>query len=152
MTATILAFPKKLKPKDEKYAAAVECYRYFDDQYQSALQSFEKDSKGVLSGMHNIFGEVSKSVKNVFLSFLNNPCPETWVKARSYLIDGSTTAWQLWVKYDHAAPRHGERDVKDERYPNPDSFLKYYQQHKTDRLESLDKHRQAALAIMAEYE
>lgn len=152
MNAKILAFPQKLKPKDVKYAAAVECYRYFDDQYQSALEAFKNDNKGVLAGMHNVFGEVSKAVKDVFLSFLNNPCPETWVAARSYLIDQTTTAWQLWIKYDVTAPRAGKQNIKDEKYPDPDLFLQYYKQHKTDRLEKLKGHRQEAQDIIDQYE
>jgi hypothetical protein len=152
MTAVILSFPKALKPRDEAFNAACEAYEYFDGSIQMMEASFSTDSRGVIAGMHNIFGGFRPEIKNKFLSFMNKPSFASWLAIRDYLIDLSTTSWQLWLKYDRSAPQTCNTIAADGPFPKPDDFIRYYAQHKSERLDMLTKKRDEALAIMKTYE
>lgn len=152
MTAVIIPFKKALKPHDEAFRAALATYTYFNETIQTMESMLVTDSKGVIAGMHNVFGGFKPEIKNKFMSFLNKPSFESWLTIRDYLIDLSTTSWQLWVKYDSHAPLSYDRDIKDGPYPQPDDFIRYYAQHKSDRLLFLKGKRDEALAIMNTYE
>ncbi len=151
MTAVILSFPKALKPRDEAFKAASEAYAYFNDTLQMMESSFSADNRGVISGMHNVFGGFRPEIKNKFLSFMNKPSFASWLAIHNYLIDLSTTSWQLWLKYDSSAPQTCNTMAADGPFPKPDDFIRYYAQHKSERLDMLTKKRDEALAIMQTY-
>lgn len=152
MTAVILPFPKALKPHDEAFKAASEAYAYFNDAIQMLESSLSTDSRGIIAGMHNIFGGFRPEVKNKFLSFMNQPSFESWMAIRDYLIDLSTTSWQLWLKYDKTAPLSYSTKATDGPFPQPDDFIRYYAQHKSSRLTMLTQKRDEALAIIQTYQ
>lgn len=151
MTAVILEFPKALKPRDESFKAACEAYEYFDGSIQMMEAAVSTDSRGVIAGMHNIFGGFRPEIKNKFLSFMNKPSFASWLDIHNYLIDLSTTSWQLWLKYDSSAPQTCNTMAADGPFPKPDDFIRYYAQHKSERLDMLTNKRNEALAIMQTY-
>lgn len=151
MTAVILPFPKALKPRDEAFKAASEAYAYFNDTLQMMESSFSADNRGVISGMHNVFGGFRPEIKTKFLSFMNKPSFASWLTIRDYLIDLNTTSWQLWLKYDKTAPQSCNTMAADGPFPQPDDFIRYYAQHKSSRLTLLAQKRDEALAIMQTY-
>lgn len=152
MTAVILEFPKALKPRDEAFNAACAAYDYFDGAIKMMESSFSTDNRGIIAGMHNIFGGFRPEIKNKFLSFMNKPSFESWMAIRDYLIDLSTTSWQLWMKYDSAAPYSYGTNVTDGPFPKPDDFIRYYAQHKSERLVTLTQKRDEALLVINKYE
>lgn len=152
MTAVVINFPKPLKPRDEAFNAACEAFEYFDESIKTMESTFITDSRGVIAGMHNMFGGHRPEIKKAFLSFCNRPSAKTWQAIRSYLLDLSTTSWQLWIKYDPKAPRLLDTKEKENLFPAPDDFLRYYAQHKQDRLIEVRQRRDAAQAIINTYE
>lgn len=152
MSAVIIPFPKALKPHDEAFKAACEAYDYFDGSIKMMENSFSTDSRGVIAGMHNIFGGFRPEIKNKFLSFMNKPSFASWLDIRDYLIDLSTTSWQLWLKYDETAPKSYVQNAVDGPFPEPTAFIHYYAQHKSERLEMLTKKRDQALGIIKTYD
>lgn len=105
MTAVVINFPKQLKPRDEAFNAACAAYEYFDDSIKMMEAALMTDSRGIISGMHNVFGGFRSEIKNKFLSFMNKPSFASWLAIRDYLVDLSTTSWQLWLKYDRMHPK-----------------------------------------------
>lgn len=152
MTAVVINFPKPLKPRDEAFNAACAAYEYFDGSIQMMEAALVSDSRGVIAGMHNVFGGFRPEIKNKFLSFMNKPSFASWLAIRDYLVDLSTTSWQLWLKYDLTAPQSYDTNAVDGPFPNPDDFIRYYSQHKSERLVMLMKKRDEALAVMQTYE
>ena len=152
MSATILSFPKTLKPHDEAFKAASEAYSYFDSSIKMMESMLLADNRGVIAGMHNIFGGFRPEVKDKFFSFMNKPSFESLMNIRDYLIDLNTTSWQLWLKYDRTAPLSYGTKATDGPFPNPDDFIRYYAQHKSDRIVMLTQKRDEALAIINTYQ
>jgi hypothetical protein len=152
MTAVVINFPKPLKPRDEAFNAACAAYEYFDGSIQMMEAALVTDSRGIISGMHNVFGGFRPEIKNKFLSFMNKPSFSSWLAIRDYLVDLSTTSWQLWLKYDPHAPQTCSKIEVDGPFPKPDDFIRYYSQHKSERLAMLMKKRDEALAVMQTYE
>lgn len=152
MTATVLQFPTPLKPRDKAFYAAVEVYNYFDESIKTMEAALHSDERGVIAGMHNVFGGFRPEIKTKFLSFMNKPSFESWWAIHDHLIDLSTTAWQLWLKYDSNAPKSYPKESTAGLYPNPDDFIRYYAQHKSERIVLLTKKRDEALAIINTYQ
>lgn len=152
MTAVVINFPKPLKPRDEAFNAACAAYEYFDGSIQMMEAVLVIDSRGVIVGMHNVFGGFSPEIKTKFLSFMNKPSFASWLAIHNYLVDLSTTSWQLWLKYDPHAPQTCNTMAADGPFPKPDDFILYYSQHKSERLAMLMKKRDEALAVIQTYE
>lgn len=152
MTASIIQFPKQLKKRDAAFHAASEAYQYFDDSIKTMETMFIEDSRGVIAGMHNMFGGFTPEVKTKFLSFLNQPSFVSWLTIHNYLIDLSTTSWQLWLKYDLSAPQTCNALALDGPFPNPDDFIRYYAQHRGTKLKFMKSKRAEALFLMNQYE
>lgn len=152
MSAVILKFPTPLKPHDHAYHAALTTFNYFDETIKSMESALLVDDRGIIAGMHNVFGGFSPDIKNRFLSFINQPSFDSWLMIRDYLIDLGTTSWQLWIKFDPAAPRSCGRDVTSGPFPKPDDFIRYYALHRSERLEMLRRKRDEAKSILEKYE
>lgn len=152
MTAKVLQFPKALKPHDEAYHAAVDSYHYFNDAILSLEKALVSDGRGVIAGMHNLFGGFRPEIKDKFLSFLNKPSFDSWLGIRDYLVDLNTTSWKLWIKYDACAPRSYPMNAKEGAFPKPEDFIRYYAQHRSERLVILSQKRDEALAIINTYQ
>lgn len=152
MTAVVLQFPTPLKPRDEAFYAATEAYNYFDGAVKMMEASLHSNDRGIIAGMHNIFGGFKPEIKHKFLSFINQPSFESWLAIRDHLIDLSTTSWQLWLKYDHNAPMTYSTKETNGMYPNPDDFIQYYTQHRFARIDMLRNKRDEALAIINTYQ
>lgn len=145
MTAQIIQL--KRKKKDQEYFETIQKYEYFNSLYIAQLDSM-KNSNGVIGSMHNIFGNIKKDIKDKFLSFFNAPDYEKWISIRSYLIDSSTTAWQLWIKFDKNAPVSGSSKI----FPEPAEFIKYLNQHQQQRLQELKLKCDELILIINSYE
>lgn len=152
MTAVVINFPKQLKPRDEAFNAACAAYEYFDESIKTMESMFIEDSRGVIAGMHNVFGGFRPEIKHKFLSFLNKPSFESWLTIRDYLIDLTTTSWQLWLKYDRTAPQSCDTNAVDGPFPNPDDFIRYYAQHRAIKLQFMKSKRAEALFLMNQYD
>lgn len=145
MTAQIIQLRKK--KKDQQYYEEIQKYDYFNSLYSAQLEALQ-NSIGIIGGMHNIFGEIKKDIKDKFLSFLNSPNSENWLEVRSYLIDPSTTAWQLWIKFDKNAPKSGKSDS----FPSPEQFIYYLKEHQKERLLELKEKCEKSISIIKEYD
>jgi hypothetical protein len=138
MSAQILQF-RKLKPIDEEYHNLIEKLEYYNDCLISYETVISQDGDNLLAGMSNIFGKHQKDTKNKFLSFINNPCPETWKNIRNYLIDSTTTSWQLWARFDSNAPNCIMNEADSFIHPTGENFIIFFNKHKEQRLYSLKK-------------
>jgi len=152
MTAVVLQFPTPLKPRDEAFYAATEAYNYFDGAVKMMEAALNSNERGIIAGMHNLFGGFRPEIKTKFLSFMNKPSFASWLAIRDHLIDLSTTSWQLWLKYDSNAPMTYSTKETEGLYPNPDDFIRYYARHKSERIVMLTQKRDEALAILDTYQ
>ena len=134
MTAQIIQL-KKFKKVDEEYHNLFDKLNYYKESLDKYEKSIKSDGDNILAGMSNIFGSHNKETKNKFLSFLNNPSPETWSNIRNYLIDSTTTSWQLWTRFDKNAPR-GLIGSDSLLHPTKDDFIDFFNKHKKQRIES----------------
>lgn len=134
MTAQIIQL-KKFKKIDEDYYNLIDKLNYYKEALYNYETAITVDGDNILAGMSNIFGKHNKDTKTKFLSFLNNPSPETWSNIRNYLIDSTTTAWQLWTRFDTEAPRCliGSAAFL---HPTKNDFIDFFNKHKKQRIES----------------
>lgn len=126
----IIQFPKKLKPQDGEYLRLRDQLIHYYTKVEEIYEAEDENGNSLLGGMSNMFGNHSKEVRHLFLSFCNKPCSETWQNIRNYLIDSSTTSWQLWIKFDPNAPRCLDTPKKEAMFPSVDNFIFYYKEHK----------------------
>lgn len=82
----------------------------------------EDEKSALLKGACDIFGNKTKEMMSAYLSYINNPCFETWKNFRSFLVLPNNTAWQIWCLSDSAAPMENEV----EKFPDPAEFEQYY--------------------------
>lgn len=121
----------------------IEYYKELMENYERIINS---DGNNMLAGMHNIFGKHTPEVKVKFLSFINQPNIKNWNNIRNYLIDSTTTAWQLWTRYDINAQRSGSASS----YPEPDKFIEYFKDHKFTRINAIKEIiKETELALLA---
>lgn len=135
MSAQVLEFKQK-KKIDQNYNDLLDKLSYYNEMLDNYVESIVEHRLHILSGMHSIFGPHSKEKRELFLSFLNNPCIEIWSGIRNLLIDNTTTSWQLWIRHCSDAPLNLQGDNKY-KFPTPEKFIQYFNQHKEDRIISL---------------
>lgn len=136
----VIPFPKKLKKQDGEYLRLRDQLIYFYEKLEEIHEAEDENGNSLLGGMSNMLGNHSKEVRHLFLSFHNNPCAETWQAIRNYMIDSSTTSWQLWIKFDLNAPRRLDTPKKEAMFPSAENFVSYYKEHrKTIKSQLIEK-------------
>ena len=128
--SNVIMFPQKLKPQDGEYLRLRDQLIYYYTKVEEIHEAESENGNSLLGGMSNMFGNHSKEVRHLFLSFHNNPCSETWQAIRSHMVDSSTTSWQLWIKFDLNAPRCLDTPKKHAMFPSADDFVSYYKEHR----------------------
>lgn len=119
----------------------------------SFIKENENSTQSLFSGMSDTLNvKHPKEVRDCFLSFYNAPSAETWAIIRDKLIDFNTSSWQIWRKYDKNAPRSLSSKEDEEKYPDRNDFIKYYERHKEDRIEEYNKKLEEIENNLSEYE
>lgn len=135
--AKIIQFPQKLKMRDEEYqrkqALLMDAYL----SLEALDEAEEMNGNSLLGGMSNMWGNHNSSIRKLFLSFYNAPSAKTWDAIRCYLVDDSTTAWQLWIKFDPKAPKALANEKQKSMFPDPEKFAEYFKEHRKNRRQML---------------
>jgi hypothetical protein len=97
-------------------------------------------NSGIFNGTSNMFGPLSKDIKDRVLSFINNPSVETWSECYSIIIAGHNTMWQIWCNYDCEAPRGLSEEGVWPSIPDPKKMIGWIEEMAKDsRIEAIEK-------------
>lgn len=149
----VINFPKQKKVRDKKYNSLLAKKTITEAIMNSFIKENENSTQSLFSGMSDTLNvKHPKEVRDCFLSFYNAPSAETWAIIRDKLIDFNTSSWQIWRKYDKNAPRSLSSKEDEEKYPDPNDFIKYYERHKEERIEEYNKKLEEIENNLSEYE
>lgn len=149
----VINFPKQKKVRDKEYNSLLAKATVTQAIMNNFIKENENSTQSLFSGMSDTLNvKHPKEVRDCFLSFYNAPSAETWALIRDKLLDFNTSSWQIWGKYDPNAPRSLSSKEDEEKYPDPNDFIKYYERHKKDRIEEYNKKLEEIQNKLSEYE